>query len=67
LKDFLSNRTQAVKIGKHRSSFNKVVSGVPQGSVLGPLLFLLFINDTVDILGHDLTVKLYADVSKFIQ
>ena len=67
IQDFLSNRTQAVKIGRHRSSFTDVLSGVPQGSVLGPLLFLLFINDIVDIISNDLSIKLYADDVKSIQ
>lgn len=58
---FLSNRTQAVKIGKHRSAFTDVSSGVPQGRVLGPILFVLFINDIVDIISNDLSIKLYAD------
>jgi len=61
IQSFLSGRSQAVKVGKHMSSFSDVLSGVPQGSVLGPLLFLLFINDITDIFGKNLTVKLYAD------
>ena len=61
IKDFLSERTQRVILRGHASSICKVTSGVPQGSVLGPLLFLCYINDLPQRILS--TIKLYADDS----
>jgi ribonuclease P/MRP protein subunit RPP40 len=62
IKAFLTNRTQAVKVNGCISNNISISSGVPQGSVLGPTLFLLFINDIADIFPClNIRFKLFAD------
>jgi hypothetical protein len=63
IKSFLTKRSQVVMVGSHRSSSESVISGVPQGSVLGPLLFLIFINDIVHVINH-CGIKIFADDTK---
>ena len=58
---FLNNRKQQVMVNGSTSPQSDVISGVPQGSVLGPTLFLLYINDISDNL--DCTMQLFAEDS----
>ena len=58
---FVSGRTQRTKIGSAISDQVFLSSGVVQGSCIGPLLFILYINDVVGVIGKDCQCKLYAD------
>ena len=57
--DFLSGRTQRITVDGTYSRWSPVHSGVPQGTVLGPLLFLIYINNLPDSVSS--TVRLFAD------
>jgi hypothetical protein len=64
VKDFLQGRTQFVSVRTGNSSNSNVLSGVPQGSVLGPILFVVYMNDLPEgMLNH---TGLFADDAKLV-
>jgi hypothetical protein len=60
LQSYLTDRQQRVIINGAKSEWGSIKAGVPQGSVLGPLLFLIFINDITHVIRH-CKIRLFAD------
>ena len=68
LSNFVQDRTQRVVLPNGTSTFRSVISGVPQGSVLGHVLFLVYINDIVDLFENTyVCTKLYADIKIYLE
>ena len=63
IKSFLGGRTQCVNVERVLSDCKDVLSGVPQGSVIGPILFVIFINDMPEKVKRSFC-KLFADDCK---
>jgi ribonuclease P/MRP protein subunit RPP40 len=63
VKSFLKGRTQCVNVDGAYSTWRNVISGIPQGSVIGPILFVIFINDMPDAVKQCFC-KLFADDCK---
>ena len=59
MKSYFNNRYQYTKISKSKSTMRKIKCGVPKGSSLGPLLFILYINDLP--LASEFSTTLFAD------
>ena len=64
IKAYLKDRKQAVVVGRSSSTFLPVLSGVLQGSILGPTLFVLFLNDITLGIDKDTNIFMYADDTK---
>ena len=66
ISSFLTERRQKVRVGSEFSSWTSVTSGVPQGSVLGPILFIIYINDLIQVLKNS-NIRLFADDAKIFK
>ncbi len=62
---YLQKRTQSVRVGKYLSHKMEVAYGVPHGSVLGPIIFLIYANDLSQLISDCLIIQ-YADETQFI-
>ena len=65
IQDYLSNRTQSTRLNNRLSSKSFVTHGVPQGSILGPILFTTYVNDTSNYINDCVLIQ-YADDTQFI-
>ena len=63
---YLSERKQYVTYNHTKSSIKSIRCGVPQGSILGPLLFLIYINDLVSVCQHTMAIPFADTTSSFI-
>jgi hypothetical protein len=66
MESYLQNRYQRVVINNYSSTWKEVQHGIPQGSVLGPLLFLIYINDLSKSISDKSIPILFADDTSFI-
>ena len=65
IRSYLSGRNQKCQLGDKMSTARRIECGIPQGSILGPLFFLIYINDLPQCLNHA-TARLFADDTNLI-
>lgn len=65
IRSYLSGRKQYVELQQHRSTLSGITTGVPQGSILGPLLFIIYLND-IGMVSDKLSVMCYADDTSLV-
>ena len=63
-RDYLIDRQQRVVVKGEASDWLTITSGVPQGSLLGPLFYIIYINELLGAISKDSSITLYADDSK---
>ena len=61
LHNYVSTRTQVTTVNDYTSEAKSVRCGTTQGSILGPLIYIIYVNDVLGILGDDVGLYLYAD------
>ncbi len=64
MKDFLKDRKMRTVLRGKYSTWKEVTSGVPQGSVLAPIMFLVYINTIKDNIGNESYMNMFADDAK---
>jgi len=61
IRSYLAGRSQLISINGYNYATQPVISGIPQGSVLGPLVFVSYLNDVAQAISSDSDVIMFAD------